>query len=70
MDQDLRHCTLLVYAPTIPDAVRASLPFVQFVDSTEEAVALAQRRYPGKASVLAFPHGGTTYPILPERRAR
>jgi nickel-dependent lactate racemase len=66
--QALRHCTMLVYAPTIPSEVRASLPFVRFVDSVDEAVDLAQRRFPGPANALAFPHGGTTYPILPSRR--
>jgi hypothetical protein len=31
----------------------------------EEAIATARRRFPGRAEVLAFPHGGITYPILP-----
>jgi nickel-dependent lactate racemase len=63
--QAMRHCTMLIYAPTIPTDVRASLPFVRFVDSPEEAIASARGLLPGKADVLVFPHGGTTYPILP-----
>jgi hypothetical protein len=64
--QAMRHCTLLLYAPTIPAEVRASLPFVQFVDSPEEAITQARDLVSGKAEVLVFPHGGITYPILPE----
>jgi hypothetical protein len=64
--QAMMHCTMLIYAPTIPTEVRASLPFVQFVESPEEAIKRARRLLPGGAEVLAFPHGGITYPILPE----
>jgi nickel-dependent lactate racemase len=64
--QAIRHCTMLVYAPTIPVEVRAALPFVQFVDSPEEAIAVAQRLLRGTAQALVFPHGGITYPILPQ----
>ena len=62
--QAMRHGTLLVYAPTVPPEVRASLPFVEFVDSVEEAIASARKRFAGRAEVLVFPHGGNTYPIL------
>jgi nickel-dependent lactate racemase len=62
--QAMRHCTLLLYAPTIPAEVRANLPFVEFVDSPAEAITRAHRRLSGQAEVLVFPHGGTTYPIL------
>jgi len=64
--QAMMHCTMLIYAPTIPTEVRASLPFVQFVESPEGAIERARRLLPGGAEVLAFPHGGITYPILPE----
>lgn len=64
--QAMMHCTMLIYAPTIPTEVRASLPFVQFVESPEEAIERARRLLPGGAEVLVFPHGGITYPILPE----
>ncbi len=63
--QGMRHALLICVAPTIPVEVRANLPFVQFVDSAEEAVSLARTRFPGRADVLVFPHGGSTYPILP-----
>jgi hypothetical protein len=63
--QAMRRADLMLYAPTIPADVRANLPFVTFVDSVEEALARAQRRCPGQADALAFPHGGITYPILP-----
>lgn len=62
--QAMRHCTLLVYAPTVPADARVGLPFVQFVESPEAALALAERSLPRRAQVLAFPHGGITYPIL------
>jgi nickel-dependent lactate racemase len=62
--QAMRHATLLMYAPTIPTAVRENMPFVTFVDRPEEALAYARQRAPEEASVLVFPHGGTTYPIL------
>jgi hypothetical protein len=64
--QAMRHADLLLHAPTIPTEVQAKLPFVTFVDSVEGAVAAASRRFPGRAEVLLFPHGGITYPILPE----
>jgi nickel-dependent lactate racemase len=63
--QAMRHADLLLYAPTIPADVQAKLPFVTFVDSVEDAIVAARRRFPGRAEVLAFPHGGITYPILP-----
>lgn len=66
--QAMRHADLLIYAPTIPADVQAKLPFVTFIDSVDEAVAAAERRLSGPANVLVFPHGGITYPILPENR--
>jgi hypothetical protein len=62
----MRQADLLLYAPTIPADVQANLPFVTFVDSVEDAIGAARRRFPGRAEVLAFPHGGITHPILPE----
>ena len=62
--QSMRHCTLLVYAPTVPADARAGLPFVEFVDSTDEAIVKASRLLRGQVEALAFPHGGMTYPIL------
>ena len=56
---------LLFYAPTIPAAIHPNLPFVQFVPSPQEALAVAKARAPQHANVLVFPYGGSTYPILP-----
>lgn len=61
--QAMRHCDIYVYAPTIPPEARASLPFVEFVASPDEALERAERRFP-HADVLVFPHGGNTYPML------
>lgn len=64
--QAIRRCTMSMYAPTIPTEVQANVPFVEFIDSPAEAVNRARRQFPRRAEVLIFPHGGTTYPILPE----
>ena len=61
--QAMRHCQTIIYAPTIPEDARAGLPFVAFVDDVQEAVDLAKRRVP-VGDVVAFSHGGSTYPIL------
>jgi nickel-dependent lactate racemase len=62
--QAMRHCRLLVYAPTVPADKRAGLPFVEFADTPEEAIQKAGYSAGNPARVLAFPHGGMTYPIL------
>jgi hypothetical protein len=53
-----------MYAPTIPLEIHERLPFIQFVASPEGALAHAAGLIPGPARVLAFPYGGSTYPIL------
>jgi lactate racemase len=63
--QAMRRGDLLVYAPSIPAETRTKLPFVTFVDSLDSGLAFAKRKFPQKAKVLVFPHGGSTYPILP-----
>lgn len=63
--QAMRHAELLIYAPTIPEDIRANLPFVTFVNSVDEALDTAQRRIRGQADVLVLPYGGISYPILP-----
>jgi nickel-dependent lactate racemase len=63
--QAMRHATLLMVAPTIPQAIHPNLPFVDFVSSAQQAVERASLRFPGSAEVLVFPQGGSTYPILP-----
>ena len=62
--QAMRHCEMIMYAPSIPVEIQARLPFVNFVSSPEEAIQKAQLRHGQKASVLVFPLGGITYPIL------
>ena len=63
--QAMRRGLLLLYAPTIPAAIHPNLPFVEFVPSPQEALAVAKARAPQHANVLVFPYGGSTYPILP-----
>lgn len=64
--QAMLHGTLLLYAPTIPQEIHERLPFVSFVPNVQTALELAKKRFPEKASVLVFPQGGMTYPILPQ----
>ncbi len=64
--QGMLRADLLLYAPTIPEKIHENLPFVTFVPSVEAGLERAKRRFPGKARVLVAPHGGMTYPILPE----
>lgn len=63
--QAMCHCDMLIYGPTIPEEARAGLPFVTFIDSPQGAIERAARLAGRSAQVLAFPHGGITYPILP-----
>lgn len=62
--QAMRRARLVLYAPTVPARARAALPFVEFAESPDGAVARATRRFPARARVLAFPHGGITYPVV------
>jgi nickel-dependent lactate racemase len=64
--QSMVQCQLLMYAPTIPAETQANLPFASFVSRPQEAIEVAKQKFPGKAEVLVFPHGGMTYPILPD----
>ncbi len=64
--QAMRQGTLLMHAPTIPEKVKANLPFVTFVDGLPEAIQQARRKLPAQARALVFPHGGITYPALGE----
>jgi len=63
--QTMMRCDALVYGPTIPVGVHENLPFVRFIATPEEAIQQTAVKFPGKASVLVFPFGGSTYPILP-----
>jgi lactate racemase len=62
--QAMRRCQLLLYAPTIPESVRENLVFVEFINSPAAGIEIARQKFPGKADVAIFPHGGMTYPIL------
>jgi nickel-dependent lactate racemase len=62
--QALRTTRILVYAPTVPAENRARLIFFEFVTKAQEAVNQAIQSVGGHASVLVFPHGGSTYPVL------
>ena len=62
--QAMRRAQLLMYAPTIPAETQKGLPFIQFMPSPQAAVEMARKKFPGKAEVLVFPHGGITYPDL------
>jgi lactate racemase len=62
--QAMLRCKILMYAPTIPVEIHDNLPFVDFVPNVETALAAARLQFPQKATVLAFPLGGITYPIL------
>ena len=39
--------------------------FSTLLDTVDEAMDIARRRFPGQADALVFPYGGITYPILP-----
>jgi nickel-dependent lactate racemase len=60
--QAMRLADLRIVAPTIPAEVKSHLPFATFENDLPAAIQQARRRYPKAASVLIFPHGGTTYP--------
>ncbi len=60
--QAMRHATLIMVAPTIPEEVKGNLPFVTFEDSLDDALTAARKKFPKSAEVLIFPNGGTTYP--------
>ncbi len=62
--QAMRRADLRLVAPTIPIVVKGHLPFATFDEDLPAAIQQARRRYPKTASVLIFPHGGTTYPNI------
>lgn len=62
--QAMHRATLLMYAPTIPAQVQENLPFMDFIESPQGAIAVAVKKFPHQAEVLIFPHGGITYPEL------
>jgi nickel-dependent lactate racemase len=62
--QAMRRATLLMYAPTVPEEIRKGLPFAQFVDAPEAAIARARSIVGDQSRVVVFPDGGATYPHL------
>jgi nickel-dependent lactate racemase len=64
--QGMLRADLLLYAPTIPEQIHENLPFVTFMPDVQAGITRARQRFPKKARVLVAPHGGMTYPILPE----
>jgi lactate racemase len=62
--QAMRHCEMIMYAPSIPAEIQSRLPFVTFAASPEEAIQRAQEKHGANANYLVFPLGGITYPIL------
>ncbi|MCL4562359.1 MAG: nickel-dependent lactate racemase [Chloroflexi bacterium] len=62
--QAMRLGELIMVAPTIPEAVKANLPFVRFAATPAEAVEIARRAAPDRAQALVFPFGGITYPVI------
>ena len=62
--QAMRRAQLVMYAPTIPAATQQGLPFVSFSQTVDEALQIARQKFPRKAEVLVFPHGGITYPNI------
>jgi nickel-dependent lactate racemase len=63
--QVARRNKVLVYSRKLPADTGKKLGiFVQF-DSIEKMMKLAKRSAPRNATVLVYPHGGSTYPRLP-----
>ena len=66
--QAMRQGELLMVAPTIPKEIQERLLFVKFKEDLEAALSQTARKYTSRAKILIFPHGGSTYPILPSER--
>lgn len=63
--QAMRRGQLLMVAPTIPKEIQERLLFATFKEDLEAALSQTARKFPSHAKILIFPHGGSTYPILP-----
>lgn len=63
--QTLKMYNVVFYAPTLPADLSKHLPFLDFNQDMQTALSKVTRAAPSDASVLVFPHGGVTYPILP-----
>ncbi len=64
--QAMRQARLLMFAPTVSATTKENLVFVEFVEDPGGAIEMARTRFTRGADVLVFPHGGITYPVLPE----
>ena len=62
--QSLRRNDLIFYAPGLPPELGRKLRFLEIHHRIEDAMESAHRAHPSRASVLIFPKGGMTYPIL------
>lgn len=49
----------------MPHTFADKMPFLDISDSVDAMLGKAQQAMPGPATVLIFPSGGVTYPILP-----
>jgi len=63
--QAFRRNDIYFLSPNVPHAFVEKMPFLDVSDSVDEMLQKAQRAMPGPATVLIFPSGGVTYPILP-----
>ncbi len=67
--QVVRKNEIYVYSRKLPPDTGKKLGiFRQFTD-VEEMMKAARKAAPRKSEVLVFPHGGVTYPVLPETAA-
>jgi len=62
--QAMRRATLLLYGPSIPEINQKNMLFVEFVQQAQAGIQRAALKFPGKADVVVFPYGGSTYPIV------
>jgi len=65
--QSLSRNNLIFYAPGLPRELGQRLRFLDLHHSVEAVMEAARRAHPGRASVLIFPKGGMTYPIIEQK---
>jgi len=63
--QAFKRNDIYFFSPNVPRAFVERMPFFDISDSVDEMLRKAQEAMPGPATVLIFPSGGVTYPILP-----
>ena len=62
--QVMKRNDLYIYSPNLPADIPERLPFLDIHNNIDAMLERAARTMPGNASVLVFPFGGVTYPIL------